>query len=131
MKKWIFLGIGAIGIIIVVVIVVGISNLGPMIKSAVNTYGPKITKTKLRLGDVGLSIFSAEAELKDFILGNPTGFKTTKAISVSKIYVNVNEKTFTEDTIIIDRIEVVAPDITYEKISGTDNFKTFLNNILT
>jgi len=129
MKKWILIGSGAIVVIIVVLIIVGISNLGPMIKSAVNTYGPDITKTDVSLGDVDVSIFSAEARLKDFLLGNPKGFKTPQAMKVGSVYVDVDESSLTSETIIIDKIEVVAPDITYEKISGTDNFKTILNSV--
>jgi uncharacterized protein involved in outer membrane biogenesis len=129
MKKWIIGGGGAIIVIIVIAIVVGLSNIGPVIKNAVNTYGPKLTKTEVRVGDVGVSLFSAEAELKDFFLGNPKGFKSPQAMSVKSIYVNVDEKSLTGNTIIIDRIELVAPEITHEKIHGTDNFQTILNNV--
>ena len=54
MKKWIFIGLGAIVVIVVVVVFVGLSNLGPIIKKAINTYGPKITKTELHVADVGV-----------------------------------------------------------------------------
>lgn len=129
MKKWILIGGGAFVVIVVIVVVVGVSNLGPIIKNAVNTFGPEITKTEVRLGDVEISLFSAEAKLKDFFLGNPEGFKSPQALSVRSIHVNVDEKSLTKDTIIIDRIEVVAPEITYEKVRGTDNFKAIQNNV--
>jgi len=129
MKKWIMIGTGAVAGIIIVLLVVGLSNLGPMIKNAVNTYGPEITKTEVSLGDVDVSIFSAEAKLKDFYLGNPKGFNSPRAITVGYIYVDMDEGSLTGDTIIIDRIEVVYPEITYEKMRGTDNFQTILKNI--
>ena len=129
MKKWILLGGGALIAVIIIVVVVGVSNIGPMIKKTVNTYGPEMTKTEVRLGDVGVSLLSAEAELKDFLLGNPKGFKSPQAMSVTSIHLNVDEKSLTKDTIIIDKIEVVAPEITYEKIRGTDNFQTIMNNV--
>lgn len=129
MKKWIFIGGSAVVVIIVIVLIVGVSNLGPMIKNAVNTYGPEMTKTEISLGDVSISLLSAEAELKNFFLGNPKGFKSPQAMSVGSIYVNIDEKSITGDTIIIDRIEVVAPELTHEKIRGTDNFQTILNNV--
>jgi hypothetical protein len=106
-----------------------LSKLGPIIKTAVNTYGPEITKTDVLLNDVDISIFSAEAKLKDLVLGNPKGFKSAQAMKVKSIKVNIDEKSLTKDTIIIDSIEVIAPDITYEKISGTDNFRTILDNV--
>lgn len=56
MKKWIFIGLGVIVVVIAAVVIVGLSNLGPIIKHAVNTYGPKITKTQLSVDDVGVSI---------------------------------------------------------------------------
>ena len=130
MKKWIIIG-GAVAIFIIILIVVGISNLGPIVKSAVNTYVPKITKTEVRLEDVDISIFSGEARLKDFCLGNPKGFKSPQAIKVGSIYVDVDEGSLAGETIIIDKIEVVRPEITYEKAHQTDNFKTILNNVKT
>jgi hypothetical protein len=129
MKKWIFIGGGAVVVIIIVVVVVGLSNLGPIIKHAVNAYGPQMTKTEVRLEDVDVTIFSGKAKLKDFYLGNPKGFKSPQAMRVGSVMVDVDEKSVTGDTIIIDRIEVVAPEITYEKIRGTDNFQTILNNV--
>jgi len=129
MKKWIFIGIGAIVVIIAIIVIVGLSNLGPIIKQAVNTYGPEITKTQLSVDDVGISIFSAEAKIKKFFLGNPEGFKTPSAMKVGSVFVNVDEKSLKNATIVIDRIEVKSPEITYEKKGKTDNFNTILNNV--
>ena len=128
MKKWIIIS-GVVIVIILILLVAGLSKLGPMIKKAVNTYGPGITKTEVHLGNVGLSLFSGEAKLEDFYLGNPKGFNSPKAMDVGSIYVDVDEGSLTADTIIINKIEVVRPEITYEKKSGTDNFKIILNNI--
>jgi len=129
MKKWIFIGSGAVVIIIVILLVVGLSNLGPMIKNAVNTYGPEITKTDVLLEDVSVSLFSAQAKLKELYLGNPEGFKSPQAMKAGSIYIDVDEGSLTGDVIIIDKIEVVAPEITYEKKRGTDNFMTILSNV--
>jgi len=128
MKKWFLIG-GAVVAVIILFLIWGVSNLGPLIKNAVNTYGPKITKTEMRLADVGISIFSGEAKLKDFYLGNPKGFKSPDAMKVGSVYVDVDEGSLTGDTIIIDKIEVVRPEITYEKVRGTDNFQRILDNV--
>ena len=128
MKKLVLIGC-AIVIIIAVLLVAGFSNIGPIIKNAVNTYGPGMTKTEVRLGDVGISLFSGEAKLKDFYLGNPKGFQSPHAMNVRSIYVDLDEESLTGDTVIIDKIEVVSPEITYEKAIGTDNLKTILDNV--
>lgn len=128
MKKLLIAG-GVIVVVIAVVIVLTLSNLGPIVKEAVNTVGPQITKTDVKVGDVSLSIFSGEAKIKDFLLGNPKGFKSAQAMAVSSVYVDIDEKSITANPVIINKIEIVAPRITYEKISGTDNFQTLLKNI--
>ena len=128
MKKWLLIGIGFLAVVIIV-LVIGISNLGPIIKKAVNTYGPKITKTEVRLGDVDVSLFSAKAKLKEFYLGNPKGFKSPDAVEVGSIYVDVDEASVTGENIVIEKIEVVGPQITYEKARGTDNFRSILSNV--
>lgn len=129
MKKWIFIGIGGIVVVIIAVIILALSNLGPIIKRAVNSYGPKITKTELHVGDVSVSIFSGQAKVKKFFLGNPVGFKTPSAMKVGSVLVKVDKKSLTSNTIVVDRIEVISPEITYEKEGNTDNFHTILNNI--
>jgi len=128
MKKLAIVG-GVVVVALVVVLYLGISNLGPIIKKAVNSYGPKITKTQVRLEEVDLSIFSGQAELKQFSLGNPKGFHMPTAIDVGSVYVDVDEGSLTGKTIIIDQIAVVRPEITYEKARGTDNFRAILANV--
>ena len=128
MKKWLYIG-GVLIVIVVAALVIGLSKLGPIIKTAVNTYGPKMTKTEVRVSDVGISLFAGQAKLKDFYLGNPKGFNAPQAMSVKAIYVDVDEKSITGNPIVIDRIEVVAPEINYEKVRRTDNFKTISNNV--
>lgn len=128
MKKLVIVG-GIVIVVVGIVLVLGISNLGPIIEKAVNTYGPRITKTDVHLGKVDLSIFSGQAELKAFSLGNPKGFNTPKAIEVGSIYVDVDEGSLTGDTVVIEKIAVKRPEITYEKARGTDNFRAILANV--
>ncbi len=129
MKKWIFIGLGAIVVLLIVVVVISLSKLGPIVKVAVNTYGPKITDTELRVDDVGISLFSAEAKLKKFFLGNPKGFKSPSAMKVGSVFVNVDEGSITSDTIVITKVVVDNPEITYEKRGKTDNFRALLANV--
>jgi hypothetical protein len=129
MKKWIFIGAGVVVVIIVILLVFGISKIGPLIKTAVNTYGPTITKTDLRLEDVGVSLFSGEVKLKEFYLGNPKGFTSPQAMRVKSIFVNVDEKSLMKDPIVIDKIEIAGPEITYEKTASSDNFMTIMENV--
>lgn len=129
MKIEILIGIGIVIVIIVLLVLVLLKNLGTLIKTAVNLYGPGITKTDVRLGNVEGSLFHARAELIDFYIGNPVGFASKQAMKVGSILVSINKSSLTSDIIIIDSIELISPEITYEKSNASDNFKTILNNI--
>lgn len=50
-------------------------------------------------------------------------------MKVGSVDVDVDEGSLTKDTIVINRVEVVAPEITYEKRGKTDNFQAILNNV--
>lgn len=128
MKKWL-VAAGLVIVALVVLMVVGVSQLGPIIKKAVNSQGPGVTGTDLHVGNVDVALFSGRARIEDFFLGNPEGFETPYAVSAKTIKVDIDKKSLTGDTVIIDRIEVVAPSIIFEKGRGSDNFKALLNNV--
>ncbi len=128
MKKLIII-LCIIVVVIGILIAVGVSKLGPIIKTAVNSYGPKITETDVGLKDVNVSLFSGEVKLTGFTLGNPKGFKTPNALTVSSVFLDLDESSVTGDTIVMDKIQVVGPEITYEKGAGTDNIKKLIENI--
>jgi hypothetical protein len=128
MKKWLIIAITVL-VVVIAVVVAGLSKLGPIIKTAVNTYGPKMTKTEVHIDEVSISVFSGQVKVKNFFLGNTAGFQSPYAMKVGSIYIDVDEKTLTDDTLIIDRIEIVRPEIMYEKVDKTDNFKAILNNM--
>jgi hypothetical protein len=129
MKKYIIIGGGVIIVGIITMITLAILNLGSLIKTVTETYGPKITKTDVMLGSADISILSGSGTLSDFLLGNPKGFTMPSALECKTIHIKVDKGSLTTDTIIIEEIYVDGPVISYEKKGGTDNFKTILANI--
>lgn len=129
MKKIILISIGVLITAVIAFIILGAMNLGPIIKKTTETYGPKITKTEVKLGDVGISILSGSIKLEQFLLGNPTGFSAPSALECNTIKVKMDTDSLTKDTIIIEEIYIDGPVISYEKKGSTDNFKTIVNNI--
>lgn len=128
MKKWL-IGLVCVILFVAIVLTVAVFNLGAIVKIAVNTYGPDITKTELRVDNVDVAVFQGRAELKNFVLGNPDGFSSPHAMTVGFAFVDLDETTLTRDTVIIDTIEIRQPIITYEIKGATDNFRTMINNM--
>jgi len=129
MKKYIFIGVGVLVIGIISLVILAVLNLGDLVKTATEEYGPKITKTEVRLGSADISIMSGSGSLNDFYLGNPKGFSLPSAIECDTIRVKVVTDSLTTDKIIIEEVYLNAPVISYEKKGNTDNFQTIVNNI--
>ena len=128
MKKWVWIGFVAL-LIISGALVFTLSNLGPIIKAAVNSQGPRITQTKVHVDRVRVSLLSGEAGLHQLLIGNPQGFSAPDAMKMGAVYLDVDKNSLTGKTIVINRIEVDAPEITYERNKNGDNFQAILNNV--
>lgn len=100
-----------------------ITRLDSIITKAINTYGPGITGTEVRIDDVRVSFLSGEATVTNFVLGNPKGYRSSHAAKAASISLDLEIGSLLQDTIVVKRIEVTQPDIIYEKRGGTDNFK--------
>jgi len=104
-------------------------NLNSLIKAGVETAGPEITKTEVRLGSSNISIFSGEGELKQLFIGNPKGFKSSSAFELDAIAMAVDVESVTSEVITIKTIKVTAPKITYEVSSDSSNIQTLMDNV--
>jgi len=124
MKKTLLITAGVLAAALFLALALGVARLDSIITKAINTYGPGITGTEIRIDDVRVSFLSGEATVKNFLLGNPKGYRSAHAAKVASISVDLEIGSLVQDTIVVKRIEVVQPDIIYEKRGGTDNFKT-------
>lgn len=129
MKKWVIIAACLVLCIIIIIVFAGFWNLGALIKKAVNSYGPGIINAEVHVDGVQTVFLSGEARLSNFYLGNPAGFKTPHALKAPSVYVDLNEASLLGNIIIIEKIELIRPEINYEKIKGTDNFKQLMKNV--
>lgn len=113
----------------ILVMAVLILNFGPVIKTAVNFFGPEVIHTGVGVEDVDASIFSARARLTNFFVANPDGFTSPRAMQVKSVRLDVDGSSLMSDTIVIDLIEVDSPEINYEIKGGTDNFREIMKRI--
>ncbi len=95
---------GALVVGIIGMIILAVLNLGTLIKTATETYGPKITKTEVRLDSADISILNGSGSLSGFLLGNPKGFSMPSAMECDTIRVKVVKESLTTNKIIIEEI---------------------------
>ena len=128
MKKLALVAAVLLFVAAVAIFVVG-SNIGTIVKKGVETVGPKITGTSITLGGVELSPSSGSGTIKDFVLGNPEGYKSAFAIRLGEATLEVDPRSVLSDKIHIKRVAVSNPEITIEGGLGDNNLKKILANI--
>src|ERR1700744_2308224 len=116
-------------IVFVAAIVVSMS-LDKIVKTAVETVAPSITKTTVTLDSVKLSLLTGSASLNGLVIDNPEGYKTPFAISVGKAAVSLSPGSLLSDKIVVKSVEVRAPEISFEgNPLGANNLGAILNNL--
>ena len=106
-----------VGLGIIAIIVVGMS-LNALVKSGVETMGPKVLGVPVTVDEVDISLLSGgtdmRASLNELIIKNPEGYETDYAFFLPSIRVRVNRNSVLTDTIIIEEILIEGPAITFE-----------------
>ena len=103
--------------------------LDDAIKRGVETIGPKLAKVEIKLDAVHLSLLSGSGKLNGLVVGNPEGFKSPSAISVGMASLVLKPASLLSDKILIQSINVQAPQITYETDLRANNLSKILANL--
>jgi uncharacterized protein involved in outer membrane biogenesis len=129
MKK-ILVRIGIALVILIILAVLAISLfLDGAVKRSVETMGSKMAQVDVKLDKVSLSLFSGSGTVKGLVIGNPPNYKTAQAISVGSTTVGLKPGTLLSKKIVITKIEVVAPDITFEGGLTANNLGKIRSNL--
>ncbi|MBO6520105.1 MAG: hypothetical protein JJ900_04350 [Rhodospirillales bacterium] len=128
MKK-VFIGVGVVVVLLVAGGIYLYSNLGGIIKSAIETYGSEATKAEVTLNSVDLDAGSGKAALNALSVGNPSGFKTKRAFELGSVAVQLDTSTLNSDPIVINSVMIDGPKITYELANGGSNVDAIKRNV--
>jgi len=121
-----------IKIVLAQVVVLGIllvMNLGSGLKTMVETLGPAMTQSEVSLRRAKISLFSGEGSFYDLVIGNPQGFDTPQAFSLSEIRFSLNNESLATDIIVVESLRIVAPEVTMESARGGSNLDRIEHNI--
>jgi hypothetical protein len=119
--------LGVLAAVLVLALIVIFLSLNSLVKTGVETVGPQVTKTDVKLGSVSLSPLSGSGQLKGLFVGNPAGYSSPSAIKVGEVRVKLQPKSLLTDTIVIDEIYIESPEITLEKMGK--NLKEIQANV--
>lgn len=127
--KWLIrLGVVFAAVVLIAAFAIFFS-LNSIAKKGVETVGPMVTKTEVKLHGANLSPFSGKGQLTGFVVANPPGYQAPSAIEVGDVKVNVNVKSVFSDVVLVETIDIRSPEITFEGGFTDNNLKTLLNNV--
>lgn len=129
MKK-IAIRIALAGVILIIAgVVLFALFLDGLIKKGVETVGPTLTKTTLRLDEVSLSLLGGSASLRGLNVGNPQGYKAATALEANQISIKLAPSSLLSDKVIIHSLRVDAATINVEGSPNDNNLTKILANV--
>jgi len=121
-----------VGLVLALLLVVYIGAeffLGSIIKTGVNSLGPRLTQTKVVLAGADLSPLSGSGTLRGLTVGNPAGWSDGNAFYLGKIHVAMKPFSIFGDHIVIDEIIIDEPEFSYETRVVSSNIGDLLKNL--
>lgn len=103
--------------------------LDSVVKSGVNSFGPKLTQTKVELASASLSPFTGSGTLRGLAVDNPKGWTEGRAFYLGKVSIDLEPMSVFGDHIVINELIIDQPEFTYETKIISSNIKDLLKNI--
>ena len=128
MKKWIIAAVVILAIIGAGAYVV-MERLDIIVKVALEYFGPGVTGTEVRVGDVEISPRSGRGRLRNLEIGNPQGFSAVRAARFNDVILEVDAATLRSPIVHVNAIGIEAPVIVYERGGKATNLEVIASNM--
>ncbi len=100
-----------------------------LIKRAIERFGPDLTGVSVKVASVKLEPLDGRGAIRGLEVGNPTGYKTPRALSLGEMRLAVDPASLASEVVHIREITLEAPSITYERGPGGDNLTAIQKHI--
>jgi hypothetical protein len=127
-KKLLIVGGVLVGLLLAAYLLV-IFGCGAMIRSRVNTDGPRLTQSPVNLAAAQFSPLSGSGTLVGLSIGNPKGWSLPEAFSLKSIHIDIVPSSVFSDHIVINEIVIDDPELVYETRLLSSNLGDLIKNI--
>ncbi len=127
-KKLLYIG-GGLAVLVLAGYIGMTFFLGSVVTAGVNSFAPKLTQTKVTLADAKISPLTGSGTLSGLVVGNPAGWSDNNICSLGKIHVAVAPFSLLGDHIVVNEIDIEAPEFNYETKILSSNVGALLKNI--
>lgn len=127
-KKILYIGGGLIALLLIAFVALQLF-LGSVVTAGINNFAPRLTQTSVKLSGANISPLTGSGTLRGLVVGNPKGWSENNLCALGKIHVDVAPFSILGDHIVVNVIEIEAPEFNYETKIVASNVKDLLNNI--
>lgn len=113
--------VGLALVVLLCVFLVGVIWTGPLVKKAIEVYGPEALGAEVKVEKVSIGLFGATARARGVLIGNPEGWVEPHAMRVGTLEVRLRLRSLFTQRIVIEDILLEGLVLTYEKGRGTNN----------
>ena len=129
MKKLLKMFVGIVVTLVVLLLAIVLTLpfwISPAVKKAASVGGPMVLGVPVSVGSVTLSPLSGSMTISQLSVGNPSGYSDKPAFAVDKVDVGLNIRSLLGDTIVVKKIQIDKPAISFESKDGISNFDAIL-----
>ena len=127
--KRVAIGVAVLSVILVAGVLILYSSLGTIITKAVTTIGPDIIQAKVDLKETVIDASTGKGSMRGLLVGNPKGFETESAFKMDKVEITLDTDSITSDTIVVKKVDILAPEVTYELGGSGSNISAIQENV--
>ncbi len=105
------------------------ASLDSLVADTIRQHGSAITGVAVKVDRLTLAPAQGRGAVHGFSVGNPRGFDAPTAFKIADIDLELDASTLTAEVIVIKRVAITSPDITYAVGPGGNNFDIIRRNI--
>jgi hypothetical protein len=129
-KKLILIGIPLLILLVFVGLIFVALSANSAIEKGVEYAGAHYLQVPVEVASVSVSPISGKGTIAGVVIGNPDGFNTEHAFSLGKVHVKLDLGSLFSDTIVVEELHIIEPDITYEVGLGKTNIGQLKANVM-
>ncbi|HAV64638.1 MAG TPA: hypothetical protein DCY13_20010 [Verrucomicrobiales bacterium] len=128
-KKLILLIGGGLLVLLLAAAFVAVLNLDRIVKTGVESVGPRLTRTTVSLDGVSIRPFRGFGEIKGLEIGNPAGYEGEFAIRLGNAHLDLDPGSLTAEKVVIESMLIEGAEVILEGGLKDNNLTAIQKNV--
>jgi uncharacterized protein involved in outer membrane biogenesis len=128
--KRLFKIVAVLAVVVIVLVVALIIFIGPIVKKAATTVGPRLLGVPVEMGQVSISPLFGKVRITNVRIGNPTGYSEKPVFALGEFRFDLDTwSLFGQKPIIVNEVIIRDLAVSYEVVKGVSNIDALQKNL--